>query len=126
MTARRKSLSLSLDADVRRRLDKAASITKQSPEALLQKAGDEVARLILLNWATDRYREGTRTFGELAQETGLTIEEIMQAMSPQGSEAALQSFLAHWSELAEKHNRPELVQLAREAIARIQTGEQAA
>ena len=76
----RTSVAVSLDEKAGRRVTKVAYLLKKSPGAFLGDAGDEVARRIVLDWAVAEYRRGRRTFGELADETGLAIEEIMAAM----------------------------------------------
>ena len=89
-----------------------------------------MARRILLHWAVARYREGNYSFGELAQETGLTIEEIMMAMSTRGGRApdtttpeledrdqALRMFLASCRTLAEMNDDPGLLQRAEKVAA---------
>jgi hypothetical protein len=50
----------------------------------------------LLEWAIDRYIEGNRSFGELAEETGLSIEEIMRAMEQIGDRERAAALAAMW------------------------------
>ena len=83
------TLSVRLDGKARLRLEKAAALMHQSSDAFLGRVGDEVARRIVLDWTVEEYRRGERTFGELAEDTGLWIEEIMTAMAPGGAEQIL-------------------------------------
>jgi DNA-binding transcriptional ArsR family regulator len=75
------SVSVHLDEKAGRRVEKAASLVKQSRSAFVERVADEAARRIVLAWAVAEYRRGERTYGELAEETGLTIEEIMMGMT---------------------------------------------
>jgi hypothetical protein len=88
MSAQEVTLSIHLDERARRRLEKAAGLMHESSDVFLGRVGDEVARRVLLDWAVAEYRRGERTFGELAEETGLWIEEIMAAMADQGPDDA--------------------------------------
>jgi hypothetical protein len=89
MTAEGMTVSVHLDEQAGKRVKKAASLTGQSSDAFLERAGDGVARRMVLEWAVQEYRRGQRTFGEIAEETGLAIEEIMMAMSTLGQDAEL-------------------------------------
>lgn len=91
MTAEEITVSVHLDEKAGRRVKKAASLTGQSFDTFLERAGDGVAHRIVLEWAVQEYRRGQQTFGELAEETGLAIEEIMVAMSTLGQDAELGS-----------------------------------
>jgi hypothetical protein len=104
-----------LDEDAARRLRKAASLNKQSQGAFLEQAGEERARQVLLKWAVARHRNHAATFAELADETGLAIEEIMAAMQVEPS-AAADLFLSMSRVVAEAQNSPEFLHLA-EAVA---------
>jgi DNA-binding transcriptional ArsR family regulator len=92
------SVSIHLDEKAGRRVEKAASLVKQSPSAFLERVGDEVARQIVLEWAVAEYRRGERTYGELAEDTGLTIEEIMVGMTelPQDSTVVVDDLPNPW------------------------------
>jgi hypothetical protein len=81
MSVQRAVISIHLDEKARRRVEKAAGLLDESSDAFLGQVGDQVARRIVLDWAVREYRRGERTFGELAEETGLWIEEIMTAMA---------------------------------------------
>lgn len=81
MSVQRATVSIHLDDKALRRLEKAADLLDQSSDTFLRHVGDEVARGIVLDWAVREYRRGERTFGELAEQTGLWIEEIMVAMA---------------------------------------------
>jgi hypothetical protein len=105
-----------LDSHAKRRLEKAASLQKQSQGAFLERAGDEAARRVLLEWAVSRYRQGDASFSELAEDTGLAIEEIMRAMESLDHDVALEIFLASCQTVAEVQGNPEFLKIAREAV----------
>ena len=119
MPTKKRTLSVRLEPDAERRLGKAASLTRQSRGAFLQQAGDEAARRVLLEWAAARYRDGAASASELAQETGLAIEEIMRAAGSAGREAALEMFLASCRTIAAKHENPEFLRLGEAAVAAV-------
>ena len=72
-----RTVSVRLDPQAGRRLDKAAALLHQSRAAFLERAGDDAARRVLTDWAARRYRQGGGSFSELAEETGLAVEEIV-------------------------------------------------
>src|SRR2546427_10610651 len=94
MPTKKRTISVRLDDAAKRRVDRAAKLSKQSAGAFLEKAGDAQARDLLLTWATNRHRSGGESFSELAAETGLDIEEIMRAMVGDSQQEALAVFLA--------------------------------
>jgi predicted transcriptional regulator len=116
MPTTKHTVSVRLDAEAARRLEQAARLTKQSRGAFLEKAGDERARSVLLQWAVERHRNGDRGLSELAAETGLAVEEIVDALSRQGQEAALAMFLSSCRTIAQAEARPEFLRLAEEAV----------
>ena len=81
-----KTVAVRLDKRAAKRVAAASRIMRQSRGAFLMDAGDERARHVLLEWAQARYREGSRSFSELADETDLPIEEIMLAMAGNGED----------------------------------------
>lgn len=112
------SVFIRLAPDAGKRLEKAASLTRQSPATFIEQAADERARKILLDWAVRRYREGDTTFSLLADETGLTVADIMYAMGSDDVAEAAESFLARARAIAEAHNDPDLLRLAQEIVAK--------
>lgn len=122
MPTTKRTLSVRLDPDAERRLEKAARIARQSRGAFLQTAGDQMARKILLEWAIVRYREGAASASELAADSGLAVEEIMAAAGGHGREAALDMFLASCKTVASKHGNPQFLRLG-EAAARLVAAE---
>jgi len=98
---------------------------KQSRDAFLGKAGDETARRILLKWAATRYRQGERSFSQLAEETGLAVEEIMSAVGNGDRESALAMFLTSCKTVADTEHNPEFLRLAQEAARNVARGETA-
>lgn len=73
------SISVPFSLEEMRRLDKAAQLMKQSMGTFLEKAGAERARKVLLEWVVSRYQQGEASLSELAEETGLKIEEIVDS-----------------------------------------------
>lgn len=119
MTLKKPTISVRLDADAKRRLEKAASLTQQSPTTFVEQAMDERAHEVLLDWAVRRYREGDTTFSLLAAETGLTVVDIMYAMGRDGgADEAAESFLTRARAVAEAQNDPDLLRLAQEVVAK--------
>jgi uncharacterized protein (DUF1778 family) len=116
MPTTKHTVSVRLDTEAARRLEQAARLTKQSRGAFLEKAGDERARSILLQWAVERHRNGDRSLSELAAETGLAVEEIVEALSRHGQQAALAMFLSSCRTIAQAEARPEFLWLAEEAV----------
>jgi hypothetical protein len=105
-----------LDPPTARRLERAAGLTKQSRGAFLETAGDETARRILLDWAVSCHRRGDRSFSELADETGLAVEEIMEAIGRLDRESALAMFLTSCKTVAETEDNPDFLRLGEEAV----------
>jgi hypothetical protein len=116
MLSDKRTISVRLGPEAQRRLEKAASLVRQSRAAFLEEAGDERARRILLDWAAQRHREGNASFSELAQETGLAVEEIMVAVGAQDQDRALEAFLASCRTVAELENNPAFLRLGEEAV----------
>jgi predicted transcriptional regulator len=119
MATRKRTISVRLDDRAKRRVEMAAKLLKQSSGAFLEKAGEERARQLLLDWAVSRHQRGEASFSELAEETGLSVEEIMEAGGSQGKEEALQMFLASCRTVAETQGNPEFLRLGREAVEAI-------
>jgi hypothetical protein len=116
MPTKKRTVSVRLDASAARRLERAAHLMKQSRGAFLERAGDETARRVLLDWAVSSYRRGERSFSELAGETGLAVEEIMDAVGQGDREAALAMFLASCKTVAESEGKPEFMRLGQAAV----------
>lgn len=72
---------------------------------------------MLLEWAVAQHRAGTRSFSELAEETGLVVEEIMIATGQADRDAALELFLASCRTVATAEEHPEFLRLAEEAVS---------
>ena len=125
MATTKRTISVRLDPAAARRLERAAHLMKQSRDAFLGKAGDEMARRILLKWAVTRYRQGERSCSQLAEETGLAVEEIMGAVGNGEREAALAMFLTSCKTVAETERNPEFLRLAQEAARSVARGEPA-
>ena len=112
----KKTISVRLDDAAKRRVERAARLLKQSASAFLEKAGEEQAGHVLLTWAADRHRRGEASFSELAEETGLGVEEIMLAVGSQGKQEALDMFLASCRTVAEARGDPDFLRLGEEAV----------
>jgi hypothetical protein len=121
MAVNASTVSVRLPPDAGRRVAKAASLLRQSRSAFLQRVGDESARRLLRDWAVARYRQGDTTFSQLAEESGLGVEEIMAAMEGDGRDEALDAFLASCGTVADSLDLPGFVGAAREAVAALRT-----
>jgi hypothetical protein len=119
MVTQKRTVSVRLDRGAERRLEKAAQITRQSRGAFLEKAGDESARRVLLEWATERYRQGGASFSELAAESGLAIEEIMAALGQRERQEGLEMFLDSCRTIAEAQGKPEFLRLAEQVVREV-------
>ncbi len=116
MTTAKRTISVRLDAEAKKRVERAARIMKQSSGRFLEKAGERQARDVLLAWSVDQHRGGMASFSELAEETGLPIEEIMLAMSAQGADEALDMFLASCRSVAEARGDSAFLRAGEEAV----------
>jgi hypothetical protein len=76
-----------------------------------------LARRILLEWAIDRYIEGNHSFSELAEETGLSVEEIMTAMEGVGDRDRATALAAMWDRSHDEAS--DMFLTAAESISRI-------
>ena len=123
MAARRETVAVRLDDGAAKRLAAAARITRQSRGAFLGDAGDERARRVLLDWAKGRHREGSRSFSELADETGLPLEEIMLTMGD-NAEDGLALFLASARAIARSTNDAASLTAAERAAELVRTAGQ--
>ncbi len=115
MTTKKRTISVRLDDRAKQRVQRAARLLRQSSGAFLEKAGEERARRVLLEWALGRYRAGQRSFSALAEETGLAVEEIMEAAGSRGREDALEMFLASCRTVAQTRGNPDFLRLGQEA-----------
>ncbi len=88
----------------------------------MSRAVEAVSRQVLLEDAAERWLREEATFSELAAETGLWIEEIMQAVARRTGDGAVTVSLQDWQALAEDYQRPDVLQLAHDAAAAIRRG----
>ncbi len=102
MTMKQLVVTIPRDEKLQRRLRKAAKVRGQSLRAFVEGAAEQWARHVLLDWAVDRYIEGERSFGELAEETGLSVEEIMTAMERIGDRDRAAALAALWDRTHEE------------------------
>ncbi len=91
MATKKQTISVRLVDSAKQRVERAAGLLKQSSSAFLGKAGEERAHQILLEWAVGRYGRGEASFSQLAGETGLAVEEIMEIIGTRGEKEALQT-----------------------------------
>ena len=122
MPSSKHTLSVRLDDDAKRRVEQAAKILKQSSGAFLGKAGEERARKVLVDWAVTRHRQGETSYSRLAEETGLAVEEIMEAAGDRDTGQALAMFLASCRTVAEAREDPEFFRLAEETVQELRGG----
>jgi hypothetical protein len=120
-----RATSVRFDPIVAERVERAAHLTRQSPDSFVRWAADLAARSILLEDAVRRYREGERSLSELADETGLAVEAIMDAVAaaggvrdnPAGLDAATEMFLASSRTAAKRSGASTLWRLADRVVA---------
>jgi len=82
----------------------------------MERAGDELARQILREWAVDRYRRGEASFSELARETGLPVEEIMDSLGTDSRDEALAMFLTSCRAIAAIRQAPDFLRMAQDVV----------
>lgn len=116
MVTKKRTISVRLDADSERRLERASKLTHQSRAAFLEKAADDRARQILLGWAVERHRAGAESLSQLAEGTGLALEEIALAAGHTDREQALHMFLASCDAVARRLDYPAFLQMGRAAV----------
>ncbi len=116
MATKKRTVSVRFDDAAKRRVDRAAQLQGQSVGAFLGKSGEERARHVLSRWAVEQHRRGEASFSELAQETGLGIEEIMEAAGGGDQEKEFRLFLASCRTIAESQGNPEFLRLGEEAV----------
>ena len=75
--------------------------------------------MVLLSWSAGRYRQGEASFSELAEETGLAVEEIMESLGDQGTDQALNMFLASCRTVADLNDDPDFLRRGQEAVKAI-------
>ncbi len=119
MPSKKATVSVRLDAASARRVQRAAQIRNQSRGGFLEQAGNELAQRVLIDWAVAQQRTESRTFSELAEETGIAIEDLMAAVSREDRELALDAFLASCRTIASSDDNPEFLRLAEEAVAAV-------
>jgi hypothetical protein len=120
MATKKPTISVRLDDAAKLMVEHAARIMNQSAGAFLEKAGQERARQVLLDWALERHRRGEASFSELAADTGLTVEEIMRASGDRGRQEALEAFLASCRTVAEVRGNREFLRLGEDAVKAVQ------
>lgn len=120
MATKKPTISVRLDDIAKLRVEHAARIMNQSAGAFLEKAGQERARQVLLDWALERHRRGEASFSELAADTGLAVEEIMLALGDRGGEEALEAFLASCRTVAEISGNRDFLRLGEDAVKVVQ------
>lgn len=126
MPTKRPTISVRMEDEVKRQVELAARLSGQSAGAFLGRAGEARARQVLLDWAVSQHRQGDASFSELAEETGLAVEEIMLAMGRPSDEDALDMFLASCRALAESRDNPSFLRAAEEAVKRVRSRRPAA
>jgi len=119
MVQEKQTVMVQLESPAAQQVARAAQLTNQSPDTFLAKVGEAVAHRILLGDAADRWLREERTFSELAAETGLWIEELMEGVAQRNADRALEASLDDWSALATAHQHPELPRLAEQAAAAV-------
>jgi hypothetical protein len=114
------TLALRLDPATAQRVAHAARLTRRSPDAFVRWATDLASRSIVLEDAVRRYRRGERSLSELADETGLAVEELMDAVAAAGGigdqpDSGPSMFLASVRSAMESHDVTNQMHLAVQA-----------
>ena len=117
MASKKGTISVRLDDSSKRRIERAARLSRQSSGAFLGKVGGQEARRVLIEWALERWRRDEATWSELADETGLAIEEIMLAASGNQDDQirAVDAFLASCRAIADSNDDSAFLRAAEEA-----------
>jgi hypothetical protein len=97
-------------------VDKAAQVLHQSKGAFLAQAGEEAAERILLQWAVDQYVAGVASLSELAAETQLPLERIVQQVAEGRAEQATKMYLASCQKLSHTLQMPKFYLMAKKAV----------
>jgi hypothetical protein len=114
------TLALRLDPAIAQRVAHAARLTRRSPDAFVRWATDLASRSVVLEDAVRRYRRGERSLSELADESGLAVEELMDAVAAAGGvgdrpDAGPSMFLASVRSAMESLDITNLMHLATQA-----------
>lgn len=70
MATKKRTISVRINDEAKQQVERAVKLFRQSLGASLEKAGEERARAVSLEWAANRYRRGEATLSELAAEAG--------------------------------------------------------
>lgn len=119
MPTKKHTVSVRLDHAAAAHVAAAARLTNLSQGAFLQRAGADAARRVVLDEAVRRYRHGDVSLSELAAETALAVEEIVDAVGPRARDTALDLFLASCRTAADLFHDEELLRLAEEAAGAV-------
>lgn len=119
MTTKKRTISVRLDDAAKRQVERAARLANQSAGAFLGRAGADHARSALLAWAAQEHRAGRASFSELAEQTGLAVEEIMDGMAAGDAGRSLDAFIACCRAVAANTGNLEFLRRAEEAVALI-------
>jgi hypothetical protein len=115
----KKTISVRLNEPAKRQMEKAARIMRQSSGAFLEKAGEERAQRVLLEWAVEQYKQDKGSLSQLAEETGLAVETIMDALGRSGQDEALEMFLASCRTVSYTSGKKEFLRAAEKAVKAI-------
>jgi hypothetical protein len=111
-----KTVSVRLDARAGARVERDARLLRQSKDAFLARAGEEAVQRVLLEWAAQRYGEGTVSLSKLAAETELPLEAIAQEVVRGRGGEVTELYLASCRNLSETLGMPEFCAGARRAV----------
>jgi len=119
MVTKKHTYSVRLDDSAQIFIEKAAKVTHQSCGSLLKFAGEDHARKVLLEWAVAQYKEDKFSFSQLAEQTGLAVEEVMDSVSMHSHERNLALFLASARTAARLSDNPEFYEQAKAAVVKV-------
>lgn len=109
MQTKHQRLAVVLDEAAANRVEQAAQLTGLSPTAFVEQAAAEAARQVLIDAIAADFEKNERSMSELAAETGLAVEEIIEGMAVRSGDAGLETFLASSRALAEERRDPDAV-----------------
>ena len=122
MTTTKKTISVRLNDDAKRQVEWAARLRRQSAGAFLGTAGTEQAHSEVLAWARAEYRAGRASASEIADQTGLAVEEVMIGSDEGDLDEALDAFLASCRAAAERSGNADFKSLSEEAVRPLRAG----
>jgi len=102
-----------------------AVVLDEAAARRVEQAAEQAARRVLIDAIAAAYERNERSISELAAETGLAVEEIIEGMAARSGDAGLETFLASSRAVSEARNDPEFLRLSEVAAADVRAREPA-